>query len=128
MKTRAIEQKVYLEKDEVLAYIVTNMGHGSNEDFVEVANLLRKQAGLEEIQYEEETDQFSYTVISHELMTWEEEVEDMSYFEVLGKFQKLLLSKKSLFIPKFPDHQYPCNFDDRVEIYIRNIVKENEIE
>ena len=123
MKTKPIEQKIYLEKAEVLAFIIDNMCYGTNEDFVQVANLLRSER--EEINYEPETNKFSYTVISHEIMTWEEEVEDMSYYEVLNKFQKLLLSKKPLNVPKL---EIIGSFDAYIETYIRNIVKENEIE
>ena len=118
MKTKLVEQKVTLDHDQVLASATCNLHRLPKEELVTVFKMLYPD--VENIAFDLATDKFSYSVYSNELMTWDEEVSEMSDIEVLRNIHKLLV--KYGLIKDFPGFSGNVN----VISYLREVLRENE--
>ena len=122
MKTRKIEQEVVLDPGQFMGMVKNELTIPmAMEELLEVFKVLFPY--ISTVRYDEETDTFCYSIYSNEIVSWEEEVDNMPYMEVLSKFHQLLLSKRILNLPENdPFSELPT-----IEEYVRQILRRNEI-
>jgi len=117
MKTKKVETEVILDVHQIVTYLKDHISDVGREQWLEMFKIMCPHVTNE--WYDEKNDKYVYSIISDEIMTWEEEVDAMTYMEVLSKFHQLLLSDKKLDVPPLSA--------TKLDIYVREIVKRNEI-
>jgi len=120
MKTKKNEQKIIVSNNYLKNYIKDSIFKLSNNELVSIFKIIHPEINNECC----DENNFYYSIFSDELITWEEEVMDMTDAEVLKNIHQLL-SKQTINVP---DLRELCFSGLPVIDYLRILLKENQNE
>lgn len=117
MKSRQFHCPTVLTPAQAIDLIKKSLVAACGEQLVEILKIVRPWA--EHVNYDPAADHICYSVLTKELMPWEEEVDLMTEAEIIKNFHRLLGKPLK-----------PPVFDDALTLidYMRKVLKENEIE